>query len=110
MRPEASEDAAKTSLPRPASPVPSGADKSPSSLRGGNTSSGRVAPNPPDLRAEEEFISSLEPQDTGASNMGAGTENIGRSEPLVPPVHDKKKKKATTSSPPKARPAAPSPA
>nr|XP_051209479.1 uncharacterized protein LOC127326734 [Lolium perenne] len=43
--------------------------------------------------------------------MGAGTEDAGWSEPLVPPVPEKKKKKkAATSSPPKTAPATSSPA
>nr|XP_051211442.1 actin cytoskeleton-regulatory complex protein pan-1-like [Lolium perenne] len=39
-------------------------------------------------------------EDTGASNMGAGSEDVGRTEPPVPPVL-KKKKKATAASPSK---------
>jgi hypothetical protein len=77
MRPEAYEDAARTSPPRPTSLVPLGANKSPSSLQGGNTSSGHAAPKSPDHRAEEEFISPPEAQVAGASNMGAGTEEAG---------------------------------
>ncbi|KAK1602244.1 hypothetical protein QYE76_071966 [Lolium multiflorum] len=64
---------------------------------GGTTSSGRAAPTPPDLRAEEKIASPPETQDTGASNMGAGKEPSGRAEPLVPPVLEKKKKKKTSS-------------
>ncbi|KAK1564062.1 hypothetical protein QYE76_018260 [Lolium multiflorum] len=95
MRPEGSEDAARASpLPQP-SPVPSGADKSPASPRGGNTSAGRAAPETSHHRAEEDFFSPPEAEDTGASNIGAGSEDTGRAEPLVPPVP--KKKKATAS-------------
>jgi hypothetical protein len=68
-----------------------------------------VAPTPTHFRAEEDFISLPEPEDTGASNMGAGSEDAGRLEPLVPPVLEKKKK-TTTTSPSKTTPATFSPA
>ncbi|KAK1614286.1 hypothetical protein QYE76_019803 [Lolium multiflorum] len=115
MPPEASEDPARTSPPPRSSPARPGAGKAPSSLRGGNTNSGCAAPNSPDHRAEEDFISPPEFEDTGAGNMGTGTEDAGRSEPLVPPVLKTKKKKKTTASPSNplsenSAPAAPSPA
>ncbi|KAK1625829.1 hypothetical protein QYE76_000144 [Lolium multiflorum] len=94
MRPEGSEDAARASPPPQPSPVPSGAGKSPASSRGGNTSAGRAAPETSHHRAEEDFFSPPEAEDTGASNIGAGSEDTGRAEPLVPPVP---KKKATAS-------------
>nr|XP_051204759.1 uncharacterized protein LOC127318329 [Lolium perenne] len=59
-------------------------------------SAGRTAPEPPNHRAEEDLPSPPEAEDTGASNTGAGTEEAGRAEPLVPSPH-KKKKKATAS-------------
>jgi hypothetical protein len=94
MRPETSEEAARTSPPPQPSLVPSGAGKSPASSRGGNTSAGRAAPETPDHRAEEDLSSPPEIDDTGASNTGAGTEETGRAEPLVP---SPPKKKATPS-------------
>nr|XP_051211347.1 formin-like protein 6 [Lolium perenne] len=99
MRPEAAEDAARTSPPPPphASLVPSGAGKSPASPPGGNTSLGRAAPEPSDPRAEEDFTSPPEVEDTGANNIGAGTKEAERAEPPVPPTPKKKKKKATAS-------------
>ena len=102
MRPEDSEDASRASPPPQPSPVPSGAGKSPASSRGGNTSAGRAAPESTDHRAEEDLVSPPETQDTGASNIGAGSEDTGRAEPLVPPVPKKKK---TTASPSKTAPA-----
>jgi hypothetical protein len=54
---------------------------------------------------EEDFTSPPEYEDTGASNMGAGSEDAGRSEPLVPPVPEKKKQ-ATVASPYKTPPSA----
>jgi hypothetical protein len=101
MRPETPADAGRATPPPRQSPVPSGAGKSPSSLQGGNTSSGRATPKPTNSRAEEEFFSPPDHQDTGASDMGAGSDVAGRSEPLVPPVQEKKKKN-TTASPSKA--------
>ena len=108
MRPETPEDAARTS-PSRASLVPSGAGKSPASSRGGNTSAGLAAPETSHHRAEEDFSSPPEAEDTGASNIGAGSEDTGRAEPLVPPV-PKKKKKASASSPSKSVPDSSAPA
>ncbi|KAK1697705.1 hypothetical protein QYE76_014402 [Lolium multiflorum] len=86
-RPEGSAGSARTSTPPPhSSPAPSGAGNTSASPLGGTTSSGRAAPTPPDLRAEEDLASPPETQDTGASNMGAGKEPAGRAEPSVPPV------------------------
>ncbi|KAK1617924.1 hypothetical protein QYE76_023441 [Lolium multiflorum] len=97
-RPEGSAGSARTSTPPPhSSPAPSGAGNTSASPLGGTTSSGRAAPTPPDLRAEEDLASPPETQDTGASNMGAGKEPAGRAEPSVPPVPEKKKKKKTSS-------------
>lgn len=98
MRPEGSEGAARASPPPQPSPVPSGAGKSPASPRGGNTSAGRAAPESTDHRAEEDFFSPPEAQDTGANNIGAGTEDAGRAEPLVPPVPEKTKTSASSPS------------
>ncbi|KAK1610957.1 hypothetical protein QYE76_034630 [Lolium multiflorum] len=89
MRPESTEGAARAPSPPQPSPVPAGAGKSPASPRGGNTSTGRAAPEPLDHRAEGDFSSPPEVQDTGATNIGAGTEDAGRAEPLVPPVPEK---------------------
>ncbi|KAK1617810.1 hypothetical protein QYE76_023327 [Lolium multiflorum] len=97
-RPEGSAGSARTSTPPPhSSPAPSGAGNTSASPLGGTTSSGRAAPTPPDPRAEEDFASPPETQDTGASNMGAGKEPAGRAEPSVPPVLEKKKRKKTSS-------------
>nr|XP_051229265.1 uncharacterized protein LOC127347079 [Lolium perenne] len=97
-RPEGSAGSARTSTPPPhSSPAPSGAGNTSASPLGGTTSSGRAAPTPPDLRAEEDLASPPETQDTRASNMGAGKEPAGRAEPSVPPVLEKKKKKKTSS-------------
>ncbi|KAM0890762.1 hypothetical protein ACQ4PT_026848 [Festuca glaucescens] len=111
MRPETSKEAAKTSPPPQASPARSGAGKAPSSPRGEKTNSGCAAPDPPNSRAED-FISPPDFEDTGASDIGAGTEDAGRSEPLVQPVLEKKKKKTTATSPSKTMPetSAPPPA
>ncbi|KAK1625832.1 hypothetical protein QYE76_000147 [Lolium multiflorum] len=109
MRPETAEEAGRSSPPPRQSPAPSGAGKAPSSLRGGKTSSGCAAPKPTHSRAEEDFFSPPAPEDTGASNMGAGSEDAGRSEPLVPPAPEKKKK-VTVTSPSKAPPATSAPA
>jgi hypothetical protein len=97
MQPEAPADAARAAPPCHASPVPSGAGKSPASPQGGNISLGRVAPEPSNPRAEENFTSPLDIEDTGASNIGAGKETTGRAEHPVPPVPEKKKKKKTSS-------------
>nr|XP_051229142.1 uncharacterized protein LOC127346945 [Lolium perenne] len=75
----------------------------------GSTSAGRAAPKPPQHRAEEKHVSPPKTQDTGASNIGAGAEDIGQGEPLVPPV-PKKKKKNTASSPSKVVPDSSGPA
>ncbi|KAK1650631.1 hypothetical protein QYE76_068436 [Lolium multiflorum] len=85
-RPEGSAGSARTSTPPPhSSPAPSGAGNTSASPLGGTTSSGRAAPTPPDPRAEEDFASPPETQDTGASNMGAGKEPAGRAEPSDKP-------------------------
>ncbi|KAK1627057.1 hypothetical protein QYE76_001372 [Lolium multiflorum] len=73
-RPEGSAGSARTSTPPPHS-----------------------SPAPSDPRAEEDFASPPETQDTGASNMGAGKDPAGRAEPSVPPVLEKKKRKKTSS-------------
>jgi hypothetical protein len=99
MRPETPDDIGRATPPPRQSPAPSGAGKAPSSPRGGKTSSGRVAPKPTNSRAEEDFFSPPDYEDTGASNMGAGSDVAGWSEPLVPPVQEKKKKKKETASP-----------
>nr|XP_051207485.1 predicted GPI-anchored protein 58 [Lolium perenne] len=104
MRPESSEDATRASPPPQASLVPSGAGKTPASPSGGNTSAGCAAPQPPHHRAEEDLASPREVQDTSASNIGAGTEDAGTVEPLVPPAPKKKKKKSAASSPSKSMP------
>ncbi|KAK1601845.1 hypothetical protein QYE76_007543 [Lolium multiflorum] len=102
-RPEGSAGSARTSTPPPhSSPAPSGAGNTSASPLGGTTSSGRAAPTPPDPRAEEDFASPPETQDTGASNMGAGKEPAGRAEPSVPPVLEKKKKKTSSKTAPEA--------
>nr|XP_051211524.1 uncharacterized protein LOC127329017 [Lolium perenne] len=98
MKPEAPADAARTSPPAHASPVPSGADKSPASPRGGNTSLGRADPEPSNPCAEEDSISPPNVEDTGASNIGAGSEDTERVEPPVPPTPKKKKKAAASPS------------
>ncbi|KAK1604939.1 hypothetical protein QYE76_028612 [Lolium multiflorum] len=103
MRPESSEETARTSTPQP-SPAPSGAGNLSASPLGGTTSAGRAAPTPSDHRAEEDLVSPPEIQDTGASNTGATTEDAGRVEPLAPTAPKKKKKKDATSSPSKTAP------
>ncbi|KAK1625911.1 hypothetical protein QYE76_000226 [Lolium multiflorum] len=110
MRPETAEETGRSSPPPRQSPASSNAGKAPSSLRGGKTSSGCAAPKPTHSRAEEDFFSPPELEDNGASNMGAGSEEAGRSEPLVPPAPEKKKKKVTVTSPSKAPPATSAPA
>ncbi|KAK1668424.1 hypothetical protein QYE76_056583 [Lolium multiflorum] len=78
---------ARTSTPPPhSSPVPSGAGNTSASPSGGTTSSGCAAPTPPDHRAEEDFTSPPEAQDTGASNIGAGQTDAGQAEPLATPT------------------------
>jgi hypothetical protein len=69
---------------------------------------GCTAPKSPHLHAEEDLVSPPAKQDTGASNTGAGTEEAGQAEPLVPPVQKKKKKDSTSSS--KAAPESSAPA
>ncbi|KAK1605728.1 hypothetical protein QYE76_029401 [Lolium multiflorum] len=97
-KPEGSAGSARTSTPPPhSSPVPSGAGNSSASPSGGTTSSGCAAPTPPDHRAEEDFTSPPETQDTGASNIGAGQTDAGQAEPLVPPPPKKKKKQSSSS-------------
>ncbi|KAM0869227.1 hypothetical protein ACQ4PT_040822 [Festuca glaucescens] len=90
MRPEISEDAARASSPSRPSPVPSGTGNPSASPLGGTTSAGRAAPEPADHRAEEDIVSPPEAQDIGTSNTGAGTEDAGKAEPLVPPFPKKK--------------------
>ncbi|KAM0924986.1 hypothetical protein ACQ4PT_004525 [Festuca glaucescens] len=107
MRPETSEDAAKASPPSRPSPAPSGTGNPSASPLGGTTSAGRAAPEPADHRAEKNIISPPEAQDTGASNTGAGIEDAGKAEPLVPPVL---KKKTPTSFPSKTVPDSSAPA
>nr|XP_051197131.1 uncharacterized protein LOC127310500 [Lolium perenne] len=97
MRPEAHEDATRTSTPPQPSPVPSGTGKSSASPLGGNKNAGRAAPETSHHRAEEDFFSPPDTEDTGASNIGAGNEEAERAEPPVPPTPKKKKKKATAS-------------
>nr|XP_051211546.1 formin-like protein 8 [Lolium perenne] len=94
IRPEAPADSARNSPPPHTSLVPSGTGKSPASPRGGNTSLGRAAPEPSNPHAEEDFISPPDIEDTGASNIGADTEDVDRAEPPVPPTPKKKKKRA----------------
>ncbi|KAK1669401.1 hypothetical protein QYE76_057560 [Lolium multiflorum] len=102
-RPEGSAGSARTSTPPPhSSPAPSGAGNTSASPLGGTTSSGRAAPTPPDLRAEEDLASPPETQDTGASNMGAGKEPAGRAEPSFLPSLKKKKKKTSSKTAPEA--------
>ncbi|KAK1653109.1 hypothetical protein QYE76_070914 [Lolium multiflorum] len=64
----------------------------------------KTSPPQPNHRAEEDSISPPEYQDTGASDMGADSEDAGRSEPPVPPVLKTKKKKKTIASPSKPLP------
>ncbi|KAK1611815.1 hypothetical protein QYE76_035488 [Lolium multiflorum] len=97
MPPESSEDATRPSPPPQQSPVPSGAGNSFASPLGGTASVGRAAPTPPDYRAEEDIVSPPENQDTGASNTGADTEDVGRTETLVSTVPQKKKKTSASS-------------
>nr|XP_051221736.1 uncharacterized protein LOC127339991 [Lolium perenne] len=71
----------------------------------------RASPPPqPNHRAEEDLVSPPETQDTGASNIGAGSKDAGRAEPQVPPVPKKKKKTASASSPSKTVPDSSAPA
>ena len=84
-----------------ASPVHSGAGKSPSPPRGPTASEGNTAPEPEDHRAEGDFSSPPETENSGAGNMGAGTDQAGRSEPLVVPPILEKTTEAPTASPKK---------
>ncbi|KAK1682770.1 hypothetical protein QYE76_043618 [Lolium multiflorum] len=65
---------------------------------GGTTSAGRAAPNSPDHRAEEDLVSPPKNQDTGASNTGAESEDVGPVGTLVPTAPKKKKKISASSS------------
>ncbi|KAM0857704.1 hypothetical protein ACQ4PT_048304 [Festuca glaucescens] len=112
MRPEAPQDTSKAQDTPQKSPAHSGAGKAPSSPRGGTTSAGTAAPNQKDHRAEEDFSSPPEFQDAGASNTGAGSDQTGRSEPLVPPVLEKRTEApiaspAKTSSSTRSKPSSP---
>ncbi|KAM0900836.1 hypothetical protein ACQ4PT_020399 [Festuca glaucescens] len=89
MRPETAEDTGRATPPPHPSPARSGAGKAPSSPRGGKTSSGRAAPKKKHLRTEEDTSSPPEHEDTGANNMGAGSEETVRPEPLVPSAPEK---------------------
>nr|XP_051221141.1 uncharacterized protein LOC127339314 [Lolium perenne] len=97
MPSEAPADATRTSPPPQSSPAPSGAGKSSASPLGGTTSSGRAAPETSHHRAEEDFFSPPNTEDTGAINIGAGNKEAERAEPPVPPSPKKKKKKAAAS-------------
>jgi hypothetical protein len=97
MRPEAPKDTGKIQDHPRRSPAHSGAGKAPSSPRGGTTSSGNAAPKKKHHRAEEESSSPPEVEDTGASNTGAGSDQTGRSEPLVPTVLERRTKAPTAS-------------
>ncbi|KAM0851442.1 hypothetical protein ACQ4PT_052421 [Festuca glaucescens] len=96
MRPEALQDTSQQQHSLQQSPAHSGAGKTHSSPRGGRTSSGSAAPKQRHHRAED-FTSPPESEDTGAGNMGAGSEPSGRSDPPVPPVPEKTKQTATAS-------------
>ncbi|KAM0834183.1 hypothetical protein ACQ4PT_063779 [Festuca glaucescens] len=96
MRPETLQDTSQQHFSQQ-SPVHSGAGQTHSSSRGGRTSSGSAAPKQRHHRAED-FTSPPEIEDTGAGNMGAGSEPSGRSDPPVPPVLEKTKQ-ITTASP-----------
>ncbi|KAM0848037.1 hypothetical protein ACQ4PT_054640 [Festuca glaucescens] len=96
MKPEAPKDTSGTQRPPQQSPARSGAGKA-HSPRGDTTSSGSAALKQRHHRAEEDFFSPPEIEDTGAGNMGAGSEPSGRSEPVVPPVPEKTKQTATAS-------------
>ncbi|KAM0871532.1 hypothetical protein ACQ4PT_039337 [Festuca glaucescens] len=96
MRPEALQDTSQHQHPSHQSPAHSGAGQIHSSSRGGRTSSGSAAPKQRHHRAED-FSSPPETEDTGAGNIGAGSEPSGRSDPPVPPVLEKTKRTATAS-------------
>ncbi|KAK1629082.1 hypothetical protein QYE76_003397 [Lolium multiflorum] len=93
MKPESSEDSPMASPPPRPSPVPSGAGKPSASSLGGSTSTGRAAPKPPQHRAEGKPVSPPRTQDTGA-----GAEDAGQGEPLVPPAPKQKKKNSSSPS------------
>jgi hypothetical protein len=92
MKPKAPKDTSKPQDPPQRSPAHSGACKTPSFLGGRTTSAGSVAPLSEDHRVEEDFTSPPDFEDPGTSNMVAGSEQAGRSEPLVPPVLEKTSK------------------
>ncbi|KAM0920942.1 hypothetical protein ACQ4PT_007177 [Festuca glaucescens] len=96
MRPEAFQDTSQQQHFSQQSPAHSGAGQIHSSPRGGKTSSGSAAPKQRHHRAED-FTSLPEIEDTGAGNMGAGSEPSGRSDPPVPPVLEKTKQTTTAS-------------
>jgi hypothetical protein len=86
----------------------SGAGKNPSPPRERTASEGNAAPDKEDHRAEGDFASPPELEDPGANNMGAGSDQTRRSEPLVPPVLEKTTEapsasptKTSSSAPPK---------
>ncbi|KAM0920395.1 hypothetical protein ACQ4PT_007543 [Festuca glaucescens] len=78
MRPEALQDTSQQQHSPQQSPAHSGAGKTHSSPRGGRTSSGSAAPKQRHHRAED-FTYPPETEDTGAGNMGTGSEPSGRS-------------------------------
>ncbi|KAM0901505.1 hypothetical protein ACQ4PT_019952 [Festuca glaucescens] len=89
MRREAAKDTGETQETPQQSPARSGAGKTPSPPREPTASAGNAAPENEDHRAEGDFSSPPEFEDLGASNTGAGSDQTGRSEPLVPPVLEK---------------------
>ncbi|KAM0924580.1 hypothetical protein ACQ4PT_004566 [Festuca glaucescens] len=95
MRPEALQDTSQQHVSQQ-SPAHSGAGQTHSSPRGGRTSSGSAAPKQRHHRAED-FTSPPETEDTGAGDMGAGSEPSGRSDPPVPPVLEKTTQTTTAS-------------
>ncbi|KAM0890878.1 hypothetical protein ACQ4PT_026770 [Festuca glaucescens] len=95
MRPEALQDFSQQHVSQQ-SPAHSGAGQTHSSPRGGGTSSGSAAPKPRHHRAED-FTSPPDTEDTGAGDMGAGSEPSGRSGPPVPPALAKTKQIITAS-------------
>ncbi|KAM0920905.1 hypothetical protein ACQ4PT_007153 [Festuca glaucescens] len=96
MRPEALQDTSQQQHFSQQSPAHSGAGQIHSSPRGGKTSSGSAAPKRRHHRAED-FSSPPDTEDTGAGNIGAGSEPSGRSDPPVPPVLEKNKQTSTAS-------------
>ncbi|KAM0903733.1 hypothetical protein ACQ4PT_018495 [Festuca glaucescens] len=95
MRPETLQDTSQQHFSQQ-SPAHSGAGQTHSSSRGGRTSSGSAAPKRRHHRAED-FSSPPDTEDTGAGNIGAGSEPSGRSEPPVPPVLEKTKQTTNAS-------------